>query len=54
MKKFTTPEIKVTYFVTEDVALDLLGLESATDPTNILDTEEKKVQVGSINFETLK
>ncbi|MBQ8636927.1 MAG: hypothetical protein IJ423_02900 [Clostridia bacterium] len=53
MKKYEIPEIKITYFATDDTmtATDPLMLVSVT---NVFLGDLKNKQIGNINFEDLK
>ncbi len=54
MKKYEIPEIKITYFATDDTM-------TATDPTlnflsvlNVFGNEKPNAQIGNLDFEELK
>ena len=54
MKRFDIPELKVTYFDTYETMTDPAYPYVPESVNSIFETNEQKVQVGSINFETLK
>ena len=54
MRKYENPDIKITYFATDDTMSD--PTYPPADPIsviNIFGSDQEKVQVGSIDFESL-
>ena len=55
MRKYENPDIKITYFVTDDTMTELYP-SYQTNPlsvVNLFGSDSEKVQVGSIDFESL-
>ena len=55
MRKYESPDIKITYFATDDTMTDpTYPPEDPISVINVLGLEKEKVQVGSIDFQSLK